>query len=94
MHKIVWTSEAEKDLEGIVLYHIEQNERNIAKLVFLKIREQIVTLTNFPKRTRPGRISGTREFIISRLPYIAILQVSDNTVTILNILHTSRKYPN
>lgn len=45
-----------------------------------------------PAIGRAGRILGTREFVISKYPYILPYQVKENTIYILRVLHTSRKW--
>ena len=46
-----------------------------------------------PMRTRMGRIKGTREYVLERFPYVAILRVLEDHVEILGLIHTSRRYP-
>ena len=93
MFKVEWTDEAERDLEDILLYYLEQAGHGVAESVYSRIREQIGSLDAFPERARPGRVAGTREYVVSRLPYIAIVDVADECVTVLNLVHTARKYP-
>ena len=40
-----------------------------------------------------GRVAGTRELIIPRLPYIVVIQVKADKVFVLNVVHTARQYP-
>jgi plasmid stabilization system protein ParE len=42
---------------------------------------------------RPGRVAGTRELIVSGLPYILPYVESAGVVTILRVMHTSMKWP-
>ncbi len=42
---------------------------------------------------RLGRVPGTRELIISGLPYILPYIEKNGTIYILRILHTSMKWP-
>jgi toxin ParE1/3/4 len=61
------------------------------------IAERLVTaayrLENFPLIGRGGRIAGTRELVVSGLPYILPYRVRAGTVEIISVLHTSRKWP-
>ena len=50
-------------------------------------------LKQFPEHVRPGRVVGTRECVIVRLPFVAVIQVQGDRVIVLNVLHTARKYP-
>jgi toxin ParE1/3/4 len=52
-----------------------------ARTIFERI-EQLVT---FPHRGRTGREEGTRELVLSPLPYIVVYRVKDSAVEILHI---------
>jgi plasmid stabilization system protein ParE len=93
MFKVRWTAEAEEDLEHIIFYYLENAGLRVAESIYAKIKEQVGSLRLFPERCRPGRVTGTREYVISRLPYIAIVDIDVDTVWILNVIHTARKYP-
>jgi len=94
MFKINWTKEAEQDLENILLYYLEHAGLSVAESVYSRIHEQIETLKFLPERCRIGRIQETWGYVIARLPYIAVVHVDNDTVSVLNIVHTARKYPN
>lgn len=93
MCKIYWTSEAELDLENILLHYLDPAGSDVAESIYIRIKERIGELKNFPERARPGRVPETREYVISRLPYIAIVHIKANTVSVLSLMHTARKYP-
>jgi plasmid stabilization system protein ParE len=93
MFKIQWTAEAEQDLEDLLLYYVDRAGLRVAEVVYTRIREQVARLRTFPESARPGRVPGTRECVISRLPYIAVIEVGSEIVTVLSLVHTARKYP-
>lgn len=64
-----------------------------ALAVYEEIQHQIARLADHPKMGRPGRISGTRELVLNRTPYIAIYSVSEKAISILRILHGAQKWP-
>ncbi len=83
---IRWTPEAAGDLEHISQRIAEDNPTaalRTARSIFDRI-EQLVT---FPHRGRIGREEGTRELVLSPLPYIVVYRVKDPTVEILTIYH-------
>jgi toxin ParE1/3/4 len=44
-------------------------------------------------KSKSGRVEGTKELIISNSPYMIIYRVKGESVEILRILHTSKRYP-
>lgn|SRR5208282_6070912 len=50
-------------------------------------------LAEFPWLGRPGRISGTRELVISGTPYIVPYRVREQVVEVLRVYHASRRWP-
>lgn len=93
MFKVEWTDAAEQDLENILTYYLEEVGLRVANAIFVRIKEQVGSLKLFPHRCRPGRLPATREYVLHRLPYIAVVHVGDDTVSVLNLIHTARKYP-
>ena len=41
---------------------------------------------------RVGRVSGTREFVITDTPYIAAYQIVEDTLVILRVLHGAQRW--
>jgi len=42
---------------------------------------------------RDGRVEGTRELVVSGLPYIVVYRITGSDVHIVGIQHTSRLWP-
>ena len=93
MVSVKWTEEAELDLENILTYYLDNAGMRVTEAVYNRIKTQIGSLNAFPERCRPGRVPGTKEYVTNRLPYIAVVAVGVDSITILNIMHTARKYP-
>jgi toxin ParE1/3/4 len=47
-------------------------------------------LTEFPESGRPGRVTGPRELVIPRTPYIAAYMLASDT---MRILHGAQMWP-
>jgi len=91
-YQIKFTQSAIKDLEAIREY-IYENNKKAARTVVLHIIGQIETvIAANPGAGRAGRVFGTRELIITKYPYIVPYQVRENTIYILRVLHTSKKW--
>ena len=93
MHTVQWTQQAEADLDGILEYYLDRAGLRVVQGIYSRIKEQVGSLTMSPHRCRPSRVAGTKEYVISRLPFIAIVEITDDTVYILSLVHTARKYP-
>lgn len=93
MALIQWTAEAEQDLEDILAYYLSEAGAHVAQSIYVRIRSAVQSLQQFPERSRIGRIAGTRECVIARLPFIVVMQAQKEPVLVLNVIHTARKYP-
>ncbi len=89
--KIVWLRRALANLEQEADY-IGETDPAAAARVLARLREAVQRLADHPESGRPGRILGTRELVVSGLPYVIPYRVSGNQVQILRIFHTSRKW--
>jgi len=92
--QIVWTPEALSDLENIFVYYFENVGLETALTIDSRIVAQVERLHDFPERIRESdRVPGTREAVIPKLPFIAFVRIVGNAIQVLNIVHTSRKFP-
>jgi len=86
-----WTKNALASIASIAAY-IEWDNAERAKSFVQEIRLKTNALAEFPWIGRSGRIIGTREMIVHK-NYIIPYRVSDGVVEILDILHTSKRWP-
>lgn len=92
---IRWTQPAHDDFLGIVEW-IKANNPAAAARVGGRILDAVKQLRDFPLRGRPGRSPGTRELVISGLPYLAVYSVDSTepqAVVILRVLHGAMSWP-
>lgn len=87
-----WSEEAARDLERIADYLFEHAPERAADLI-RQIYNSPSALLSFPHRGRPGRKTGTRDLVLSPLPYIVVYRISDNVIHIVRILHGAQKWP-
>lgn len=90
---IEWTLLARHDLHAIHA-HIAQDNRSavvrVVRTIYTVVRLQLSTA---PFSRREGRIAGTRELVVPRLPYIVAYRIQKNTMQVLRVLHTSLRWP-
>jgi addiction module RelE/StbE family toxin len=90
--QIKWFSEAIQDLTEVRKY-IAKDKPRTAQDVAKRVVEEIALLKNHPGMGRPGRVEGTREFLIPGLPYIIPYRVRNNIIELLRLLHAARIWP-
>lgn len=92
MMRVRWTTQAAQALEQIGDY-IAADNPHAAHEVVNTIYERVQQLADFPSLGRVGRLEGTRELVIQGLPYFVPYRVRDEAVEVLDVLHTSRRFP-
>ena len=90
--RIVITRRASEQLDAAYGFLASEN-LSAARRQQESIIRAINQLADFPETGRPGRIVGTREFIIQRTPHVAAYRISNSTVRVLALLHGARRWP-
>lgn len=90
--RIRWTVPALRALESIQDYIAKDNPR-AAFEVAQRIRIVVGQLEEQPKMGRKGRVRGTFELVVDGLPYIVPYRIKNTEIHVLNVYHTSRKWP-
>ncbi len=87
--KIVWSRQAEADLEDVHTY-IAHDNPGAATRVENRILDAIETLARYPHSGRVGQRQRTREAVVRGLPYVVIYEARDGELEIVRIWHSSR----
>ena len=90
--KIVWLPRSQRDLKRSHDY-IAQKSPSAARIVIERILTQVELLGAFPVSGRVGRVTGTRELVISRTPYILAYRATNDRVEVLAVIHGKRRWP-
>jgi toxin ParE1/3/4 len=88
---IRWTELAIFDLEQAREY-IMQTSPEKAIAVIDRIENSLETLQDFPQMGRPGRVSGTRELVILKTPFILPYRIQADYIEILAVIHGARQW--
>lgn len=91
MH-VRWTEGAADDLEHIADYLLAHTPDRAPGLV-QSVYEAPSSLLMFPNRGRPGKKEGTRELVLTPLPYVVVYTVTDDAIFVVRILHGAQKWP-
>jgi toxin ParE1/3/4 len=90
--RVRWLRKAVANLDAEAEF-IAHDSPEAAGRVVAKITQAIEKLRQFPSIGRPGRVPGTRELVIPNTPYVVPYRVRDDSVQILRVFHTSRRWP-
>jgi addiction module RelE/StbE family toxin len=90
--RVRWLRVALANLETEADYIAEDNPAAADRLV-QRIMRAVNLLSKNPAMGRPGRVSGTRELVVSDTPYVVPYRVRANAVEILRVFHAARKWP-
>jgi addiction module RelE/StbE family toxin len=80
------------DLIRLQDYIAQDNPRAAYRMVQV-IQKQTKQLLAHPYSGRPGRVSGTRELVISDTPYLVAYRLQGEWLDVLAVLHSSRRWP-
>src|SRR5438128_7396745 len=89
---LVWTRPAIKDLCDAYDY-IHEERPSAARRVIERLEKSLQALSRHPYLGRPGRVAGTREHVIPGTPFIIPYWVQHETIELLALIHTSRRWP-
>lgn len=90
--KIVWTRRALREIDQAFAF-VARDSPAAASVMVALIESRAAALAEHPEIGRPGRADGTRELVLSGLPYILPYRVRDGRIEILAVFHTSRAWP-
>ncbi|HAG85191.1 MAG TPA: type II toxin-antitoxin system mRNA interferase toxin, RelE/StbE family [Cyanobacteria bacterium UBA12227] len=89
---VKWLRKALQNLAQAHAY-IAKDDPTAAVRTMSTIQQAVAQLAEFPNMGRIGRVEGTRELVIPSTPYFVVYRVKGNTVQILRVLHSARRYP-
>jgi len=90
--RLRFTRAARTDLHNAIDY-ISQDSPRAARAFLAGVEKSTRRLVETPFMARAGRVTGTRELIIGRSPYIAVYTVAEDEITIIRLLHGHQDWP-
>ncbi len=90
--KVFWFSTARHDLLELRQYLTKHNPDS-ALGVAVRIRAAVRTLMDHPQLGRPGRVEGTREFVVPHTPFIVAYRTVPGEIHVLAVIHGARQWP-
>ncbi len=89
----IWSPEAIDDLASLRAFVAEDNPVAAQRVVLHILHNVEALLSAHPEMGRPGRVPGTRELVIPKTPFIVPYRIQENTIQVLRVYHTARRWP-
>jgi len=90
--QVKWLAKALANLTDEADYIAKESPAN-AKAFFTHVLASVEQLKEHPHLGRAGRVTGTRELVISHYPYIMPYRIKNGIVEILRVFHKARSWP-
>jgi toxin ParE1/3/4 len=90
--RVRWLRKALRNLDDEAAC-IATDDAAAARLVVKRVLDAVSSPAEQPGLDRPGRVPGTREWVVAKTHYIVPYRVRGETVEILRVFHTSRRLP-
>jgi toxin ParE1/3/4 len=90
--QVKWLAKALVNLTDEADYIAKESPAN-SKAFFTHVLASVEQLKEHPHLGRAGRVSGTRELVITRYPYIVPYRIKNGCIEILRVFHTARAWP-
>jgi len=91
--KLLWTGPALSDLRALHADTAKDGERAADAMVARIVDRAERQLSRLPDAGHPGRIAKARELIISGTPYVLPYRVVGDSIHILRVFHSARRWP-
>jgi toxin ParE1/3/4 len=86
--RVRFLRKALSDLDAEASYLATRYNQGVAENFVESVREGTELLCRHPALGRPGRVIGTRELVMTELPYVLPYRVREDWVEILRVFHT------
>ena len=92
--KLLWTAPALSDLRALRANMAKDGERAANAMVARIVDRAERQLSRRPETAPPARTAKALELVISGTPYVLPYRVVGDTVHILRVFHSARRWPN
>ena len=91
--KLIWSPEALQDLREVHAYITKVSPASAKKVVERIVSVVASQLAENPNIGRPGRVTNTRELVISGTPFVVPYRTGSGQIDILRVYHAARLWP-
>ena len=90
--RVKWLDFALSDLDSIEEYIARKNPGAAVRVV-LSVIAAVELLVEQPGLGRTGRVEGTKEIVLTDIPYTVAYRIKNERVEVLRVLHQARQWP-
>ena len=90
--RLRWTPLAAGQLESAHEYVARENP-SVADDTVERILSAVEVLERYPQIGRKGRVTRTRELVVTGTPFLVTYRVKADQIEILSVLHGARRWP-
>jgi toxin ParE1/3/4 len=90
---VTWSPEALFDLADLRDYIAEDNPHAARRVAIAVVQMVENGLSINPKLGHPGRVPGTREIVLPKLPFIVPYRIRADVLEVLGVYHHARRWP-
>ena len=91
--KLLWTAPALSDLRALRADVAKDGERAADAMIARIVNRAERQLSRLPDSASPGRIAKAPELAISGTPYVLPYRIVGDTIHILRVFHSARRWP-
>ena len=89
---VVWSPRAIRHLTDLRAY-IARDNPDAAARTGATLLTAVERLAELPNLGRPGRIPGTREFVVSGTPYVVPYRLRGDRLEVIAVFHGRQRWP-
>ena len=89
---IVWSPRAIQHLTHLRSYIARDNPK-AANRIASTVVAAVERLAELPNMGRPGRVTGTRELVVSGTPYVIPYRLRGDQLEVIAVFHSRQKWP-
>jgi len=89
--EVLWLEGALADLSEIV-DHIAESNPAAAPKVAAGLHDAAARLGPHPRVGRRGRVAGTRELVVPRLPFVIVYRMRPDRIEVVRVIHGRRNW--
>ena len=90
--KVIWSPDALFDMADLREYIAEDNPDAARRVAIALVQTVEEGLSMNPQLGHPGRVPGTRELVMPKMPFIIAYRIHKSMLEVLGVYHHARRW--